>query len=141
MNTSTHSTMNKTELQAPLTARYDRDNWKSLLPGVFHDKGATVSFDASQVEVLTSAKAAEYRTRNLFRLGDLHLADGKTIALFEAKEQNTRIATNREGMRNLVEREIVPCLAHLLPLPAAGAGADAGFGETGTGGNGPGWGG
>ncbi len=100
--------MNKTDLQALLTDRYRRDNWKALLLGVFHDNGAKVTFDENPVQVLPSTRAAEYHTINLYRIGDLHLADGKTIALFEAEVQNTRIAKNRVGLRNLVAREIVP---------------------------------
>lgn len=100
--------MNKSDLQALLTARYQRANWKALLLDVFHDRGATVRFDADPAQILPASQAAEYRTTHLFRLGDLTLADGKTIALFEAEVQNTRVARNRVGLRGLIQQEIIP---------------------------------
>ncbi len=100
--------MQKTELQTLLTSDYRLDNWKKLLLGVFHARGAEVRFDKKTAEVITTTKAAEYLTRRLSRLGEIQLSDGKIIALFEAEVQNTRIARNRVGLRGLIQHEIIP---------------------------------
>ena len=100
--------MNKTDLQTLLTARYRRDNWKALLLGVFHDNGANLKLIENPQQENLGTKLGEYRVKELYRLGDLILSDGKTIALFEAEVQNTRIAKNRVGLRSLIQNEIIP---------------------------------
>jgi hypothetical protein len=52
--------MNKDELQTLLTARYNRENWKTLLLGVFHDNGAKVTFSTSPAPVERVSQVAEY---------------------------------------------------------------------------------
>ncbi len=100
--------LSKEEIEKTLNSLYIREQWKTMLTGLFSENDAKVIWKTQPFEISLNTKAAAYRAKNCFRLGSITLADGKVINVYEAEVQNTKIAINREGLRSLIKSEIIP---------------------------------
>jgi hypothetical protein len=100
--------LSKDQIELTLKNLYNRENWKDMLANLFAQQGTKVIWETSAVEKALGTKAAAYRSKKLFNLGIIKLADGKIINVYEAEVHNTSIAQNRVGLRSLVQSEIIP---------------------------------
>lgn len=100
--------LSKEEIEKTLNSLYIREQWKTMLTGLFSENGGEVTWENQPFEISLNTKAAAYRAKNCFRLGSITLADAKIINVYEAEVQNTHIAENRVGLRSLIQSEIIP---------------------------------
>jgi hypothetical protein len=100
--------LSKEQIESTLRDLYRREEWKTLLSGLFTSDGAKIKWELKPTEIALGTKTSAYRGKNLFRLGTIELTDGKQINIYEAEVQNTRIAENRVGLRSLMQSEIIP---------------------------------
>jgi len=100
--------LSKDQIEQTLKSLYNREHWKNMLATLFAQQGGKAIWVSDPTEIKLGTKAAAYRSKNLFLLGTITLTDGKTVNVYEAEVQNTKIAQNRVGLRSLVQSEIIP---------------------------------
>lgn len=94
---------NPTFLQTIFRKDYHPDDIKSLYAKIFPDINY---YAVPQEEELTESKAQD--AKKILRFGDITLADGKQITLYEVELQNGKsITRNRVGLRNLLHNFVV----------------------------------
>lgn len=98
----------KDKIEEILKSLYNREHWKNMLTGMFENDNVLINWETKPFEIPLGSKTAAYRSKNLYRLGSIKLADDKLINIYEAEVQNTHIAQNRVGLRSLVRSEIIP---------------------------------
>ncbi|MBU4444247.1 Eco57I restriction-modification methylase domain-containing protein [bacterium] len=91
--------MNRTELKEKLTLSYDPQNWLDIYRFVF----SGVAFYQSPPEI----RVGDERVKSFRQVGNIHLNDGTSIALFDIRVNNkTNILRNRVQLNRLVSKYI-----------------------------------
>lgn len=100
--------LDKSQIQTFIQTEFKRESWKALLAALFQQDKSRVEYFNPARPINISSKTSEYRAKALFLIGTITLDDNRTLNLYEVETQNTQIAENKVGLRNLVKNEIVP---------------------------------
>jgi len=97
--------MTKEDLKKKLQQRYDRENWIDMFQNMFPN----VSYLQNPLNVNVSHE----KVKSFKQLGNVHLTDGKTLALFEVHlDEKINLVRNRVELRNLTAKYIDQAQIH-----------------------------